>query len=485
MNKLKTFITQFNLLLIFSIASLPSIARVVPSNLISDGMVLQQQAEVCLWGTAKPAAKVVVAPSWAKKKITAKTDSQGRWSISLATPGASHTPYEIRLSDPDTTVIIKNVLIGEVWMACGQSNMDMRLRGSYNCPVEGASETIATAAAHAIRVFTVPRHTSLHPQTDTKGGKWAVSSPATAPDFSAMGYYFAETLEQTLNVPVGIITVAAGGTYIEGWMDANWLKGFSTFRTDSASIMQIKRDYCRPVVFYNAMMHPVEPYTVRGFVWFQGESNVGQQGASYAQMMARMVKEWRARRHNEALPFYYGELSPFCYSGTQKDKAPFLREQQYRAQSLIPHSGMVGTSDVAASYECANVHFKNKRTVGQRLGWMALNETYGFKGIPCRGPEYDHMEALDNAVKLYFRYVERGFSRLCQIEGFEVAGEDRVFYPADSVLVDKRKNFITVASSAVDHPVAVRYGFHDFPNCNMGGTALLPMIPFRTDDWEE
>ena len=231
------------------------------------------------------------------------------------------------------------------------------------------------------------------------------------------------------------------------------------------------------MVMYNAMLRPVAGYTVRGFLWYHGESNVGRY-MDYAARLADMVSLWRGLWAQDDLPFYYVEIAPFEYGN---GKSPYLREAQCRAQELIPNSGMICTNDLVEPYEFCNVHPKNKRDVGYRLAFMALNKTYGMKEIACQSPQYESMEIRDGKARIRFKYMDQGFNRMADIRGFEICGADKVFYPADAVV--ENQFALVVSSEKVPEPVAVRYCFRDFQPGNLADTRELPVVPFRTDDF--
>lgn len=453
------------------------IGKVIPSSLISDNMVLQQQTEVRLWGRAAPNEQVKVSVSWAKKANHCTADADGNWSILVQTPQGGGTPHSIIFDDGEKTAL-SNILIGEVWFAGGQSNMEMPLQGFHNCPVKGSIETIADADNHPqIRMFNVPRKLSDMPQTNLEG-EWRIASCETVSQFSAVAYHFALSLQRTLHVPIGIINCSVGGSKIEGWTCREIVSHYDDIDITKKG-MENTPDYLRPIVFYNAMVYPTIPYTLKGFIWYQGESNVAC--PDYAIRMKNMVEQWRKDRQQGELPFYYVELAPFYYQGHQQGQGPLLREEQYKAQKLISNSGMVCTNDLVEPYEANNVHPRDKETVGKRLSYMALNKTYKNEGIPCYGPEFASMKIDGKLVRLFFNHCEMGFTRSQDIIGFEVAGDDKVFYSAD--YVELQHSSWLVSSEKVPYPKAVRYCFKDYQPGNIGGMGGLPMVPFRTDDW--
>ena len=277
--------------------------------------------------------------------------------LAVETPAAGYTPYEITFDDGEKTTL-KNILIGEVWLASGQSNMEMPLKGFAGCCImNGADDIIASAENKGVRMFTVPKHQTYEPQTDCKGS-WNISSIETAPDFSATAYYFATSLSRALRIPVGIICSAYGGSTVEGWISRELLENYPDISLNPDSIERL-HPMLRPMLMYNAMLKPLQNYTIKGFIWYQGESNVGRH-ETYAERLADMVQLWRKEWGLGELPFYFAEIAPYAYGGTQQEKAAYLREAQFRAQSLIPNSGMISTNDLVEPYEMYNIHPRNK-----------------------------------------------------------------------------------------------------------------------------
>lgn len=455
-------------------------AKVQLPSLISDNMVLQQQTDVKLWGMAKPNSLICVSPSWDKQTYNCHSDELGRWMLNIPTPQGGFTLHSILFDDGEQTTV-SNIMVGEVWLASGQSNMEMPVKGFVNCPIKDATETMLFAGeSEGVRVFNVPHVQEFEPQNDCKGN-WSLSSPMTVSEFSAAAYHFAFYLSRALNVPVGILNCAYGGSKVESWTDRELLETYDDISLHPDSIRKGPA-YLRPMMMYNGMLHPLHNYTIRGFIWYQGESNVGKH-STYAQRLANMVQMWRNKWGLGELPFYYAEIAPYVYGGSQKDLAPYLREAQYKAQDMIPNSAMFSTNDLVEPFEKDNIHPSNKKEVGKRFALLALNLTYGMKNIGCYGPEYKEIKISGNEVHVSFKHIEMGYSRNRDIQGFEVADADRNFYPADSVRVDWRSRQVVVSSGKVAHPIAVRYCFRDFQIGNMGGMNGLPMVPFRTDDW--
>ncbi|HIY88689.1 MAG TPA: sialate O-acetylesterase [Candidatus Bacteroides pullicola] len=471
----------FTLFLLLGVLTLG--AKVKLPALVGDNMLLQQQTDVRLWGWAEPGATVRVTPSWDGQTVSCQADAQGRWLVSVKTPAASYTPYDITIDDGEP-LTLKGVLVGEVWLASGQSNMQMPLKGFGGCCVKnGVDEVIRSADYPAIRFFTVSTEQAYEPQEDCKG-RWEVPSVHTAAEFSATAWFFATSLEKALRVPVGIIVSAYGGSKVESWLSREILEGYPDVDLSREAIERCDPPYERPLLMYNAMIWPIRNYTFKGIIWYQGESNVGAH-QTYARRLATMVDLWRDNFGLGEIPFYFVEIAPYDYdSPVQDGKGAYLREAQFKAQALIPNSAMVSTNDAVETYERHNIHPRNKDVVGHRLSYLALNLTYGMKQINCFGPQYKLWQAKGNEAWVAFDNLQMGICRNYDLRGFEVAGEDRVFYPADKVWLHWQTNEMVISSEKVAHPVAVRYGFGDFLPGTMIGGNELPTIPFRTDDWE-
>lgn len=456
-------------------------AKVKLHSLVGDNMIVQQQTDVRLWGTARPGAEIKVTPSWSGQTATCQADAQGRWLLTVKTPQASMTPYEITFDDGEP-LTVKNVLVGEVWLASGQSNMEMPLKGFAGCCIkDGAQEIINASSMPQVRMFNVPRKQEYEPQTEC-GGNWMVPSIETAPEFSATAWFFAKSVSKALGLPVGIINCSYGGSTVESWTNRALLETYPDVSLKPEDMEKVL-SWERPLLMYNAMLKPVQNYTIKGIIWYQGCSNVGRH-ETYAQRLANMVDLWRKEWRLGEVPFYFVEIAPYDYdSAVQDEKAAYLREAQFKAQSLIPNSAMISTNDLAEPFERHNVHPRNKQTVGLRLSLLALNLTYGQKQFHCFSPQYKSWTAKGSEAWISLDHLEMGICRNYDIQGFEVAGEDRVFHPADNVWVHWQTNEIVVSSKQVAKPVAVRYCFHDFQPGTMIGGNELPLVPFRTDEW--
>ena len=341
------------LLPMLALSALSVQAKVRLSHLISDNMVLQQQTETRLWGWAKAGTTVRVTASWQNQPTTAKAGRDGKWLVKVKTPKASYDPLWIKFDDGDGEVTVRNVLSGEVWVCAGQSNMEMPVKGFWGCPVKDYNQTVIEASNHrAVRSVKIPSIMRMEPQEDAQC-EWRECGPQTVSDFSATGYFFARTLHQALNIPIGIIEANKGGSRVEGWLNEENLKRYTDEPLDSVEIRQKYRtDMHYPMMWYNGTIHPVLNYTVGGIIFYQGCSNVGDPGNRYSERLALMVKQWREEFGCGEIPFYFVQIAPFNFSEPQKDENARLQEQQFRALSLIvgdTHCALVefGHNDVA------------------------------------------------------------------------------------------------------------------------------------------
>lgn len=451
-----------------------------PASIFSDHMVLQQQTAAPVWGFAAPGKTVTVTPSWpGARPASAKAGEDGRWQVELATPAASYTPYEITVATPDSSLTLSDVLVGEVWLASGQSNMEMPLRGFWTQPIEGAREAIAKSMRYpGIRMATVPKAGAYTPQADVKT-EWKRSEPANAADFSALAYFFARHLNEMLDVPVGIISNAYGGSKVEGWMPKEILDTYPGWDMEAERDSTLN-EWERIGVMYNAMLLPVVPYAVRGFLWNQGESNVGRHD-EYPQHQADMVAHWRQLWGGKDLPFYFVELPGWDYDDPQADWAALFRECQQKAAEITPNSGVVTTIDLLDPDEVDDIHAARKNEIGERLALMAAAKTYGIEGVPYEFPRFASMDVDGDSAQLHFSAADGGFTPNGELEGFEVAGTDGIFRPARAVEETGKPGITVYRPEGADKIEAVRYCFRNFAIGRVFNLMGLPLVPFRTD----
>lgn len=476
-------IKRLTLLLLLFVISTAAEAKIWIPEILGDNMVLEQKTGAKLWGKAAPGSEVTAEPSWTKQKFRTRTLSDGSWEMAVSTPAASYDSHSIVISDKESSVTINDVLVGEVWYCSGQSNMEMPVGGFWNCPVEDANSTIATAGKYrGIRCVTIPKTAALTPQENVRA-QWMKSTIENAPQFSATAYFFARMLSDALDVPVGIIVCSWGGSKVEGWLPEDLVRSYGEFDFEKEYSQKVEYDwqwnYGTPCIMYNAMYWPIRKYTVKGFLWYQGESNVGRHG-DYTDRFAAMVNIWRENQGGHDKPVFLVELAPYQY-GDGISGAKF-REMQHRIPATVSNCGVVCTNDLVYDDEVTQIHPRMKKPVGERLAYMALNKAYGYTAVGCEGPSYKSMEVKGDTVELTFDNASEGFTPWNGLYGFEIAGEDRVFYPAEAHIDTDRKT-ILVTAPEVPAPAAVRYCFHDFMKGNVIGIRSLPLVPFRTDSW--
>ncbi|MFA5818039.1 MAG: sialate O-acetylesterase [Bacteroidales bacterium] len=461
------------LLIALVISSGALYAEVKLPAIFGDNMVLQQQTEAAIWGTAAKNATVKVTTSWNNKNYSARAGNDGKWKLKVATPSAGG-PYEVTISD-GTTLRLKNVMIGEVWICSGQSNMEMPMKGYINQPITGSNEAIATSSNPAIRLFTVKKATSLQPLDDFSGS-WKNCEPENVSEFSATAYYFGLMLYKVLKVPIGLINTSWGGTRIEPWISENGFQKFDFIKLPDKN-QQGTLSQQTPTVLFNAMINPMVDYGIKGAIWYQGESNRNEAN-QYVQLLPGMVENWRSVWSVGEFPFYYIQIAPFDYGPTGLNSA-YLREAQLKASTAIPDIGMASIMDIGEK-DC--IHPANKKAGSDRLAFFALAKTYGKTGFASSGPILKEMTVAGSVVKLTFNNAVNGLTSYGkELSCFEVAGANKRFYPANAFITGTG---ITLFSPSVAEPVAVRYAFKDFIVGDLFNTEGLPASSFRTDTWE-
>ena len=463
------------LFLIFHLSLILSHAEVHLPAFFSNNMVLQQQTECHLWGTADKDKTVSVTTSWDGKTYRTKAQGNGEWSLAIQTPKAGG-PYTITFDD-GKKYQLNNILIGEVWLCSGQSNMEMPIKGFKMQPVEGATEVLLDCTDSSLRLFTVKRNPQLTPQRDVFG-VWNEATTASVREFSATAYFFGKTLRRQLGVPVGLVCTSFGGSACEAWMKADWLKAFPqvTLPTDEEDVK--KRQQRCPTALYNGQLHPLIGYGIRGAIWYQGEDNVPRHDY-YAPLLSRMIRGWREEWNQGDFPFYYCQIAPYDYSLIDwgQYNSALLREQQAKVETMVDNCRMAVLMDVGLEY---GIHPRKKREAGERLALLALANTYHVKGLPDFATYSNVTFQGDTAVVAFDRskewvYFEHG----PHSNNFEIAGEDRIFHPAETWI---SRNRVYVKSDKVKKPVAVRYAFKDWVVGDLMHDGL-PVSSFRTDNW--
>jgi len=464
-------------------------AKVRLPHIIGDNMVLQQQTDARLWGWAKPGKTVRVSTSWSQQAVTAKVGKDGKWMVKVSTPKASYDPLSITFDDGEP-LTISNVLAGEVWVCAGQSNMEMPVKGFGQCPVEGYNHHVVDAIhSKGVRSVKIPSIMRATPQEDAQC-EWRQCSPKTVGDFSATGYFFARMVSRTLDIPVGIIEANKGGSRVESWLTKENLEKYTNEPTDSIGIVNYKKewDYHRAMLWGYGTFNPILNYTVKGILFYQGCSNVGDPGDQYSQRLKLLVEQWRSQFGLGEIPFYFVQIAPYESGDANGDWNSRLQEQQWKAQQIIPNSSLVCTLDLVRPYELTQIHPSQKQPVGERLAFTALNRDYGMETIQYKSSSYKDMMVKNDTVYIHLQDNYSCDAPFEQMQGFEVAGEDRVFHPATA------RHFwqpgggywdeaIMIVSPEVKKPVAVRYCFRNFQLGNVKNGGNLPLFPFRTDNW--
>lgn len=489
-------VRAFFLVAVAGWAAAPARADVKPHPLFTDNMVLQQGAEVPVWGKADPGEKVTVELarlSAAAAPVTAETtaDADGKWTAKLPKQTAG-TGFTLTIKGKNR-VELKNAAVGEVWIASGQSNMEWPIDQAWD-----AEKFKAAAKNPSLRLFTVQKRTATAPITDQDDlkhfTKWDEAGPDTIGGFSAVAYHFGNHLQKSLNVPVGIIHTSWGGTPAEAWTSKEALEAVPELQyyvERSATAAKGKKPVGpgTPSSLYNAMIHPLLPFAIKGAIWYQGESNAGK-AYEYRTLFPTMIEDWRKRWGRE-LPFLCVQLAPFNNGDADAVQYAELRDAQLLATKKLKNVGMAVITDVGNLFD---IHPKDKLTVGTRLGLAARGMVYGQK-IIYSGPAYRDMKADGGNLVLSFdnlggglaaRSSPIGFSGTGIVNGFEVCGEDREFYPAKAVI---KSETVVVNSPKVSKPVAARFGWKNYPVVNLynksadGKLVALPASPFRTDDF--
>lgn len=480
------------------LAPLSGYGEVSVPNIFSDHMVLQQKRQNKVWGKADPAEHVRVEIAGESVETTAGDD--GNWGVMLD-PLSAGGPYDLVIAGSNE-ITIEDVLVGEVWVCSGQSNMQWRVRDTYD-----ADLVQAEADYPEIRMINYPQVGSQEPIWSHENSAWMVCSPATVGNFSAVGYFFGRQLYRTLDVPIGLVNDAWGGSAVDGWINRDllvasadyqptlerWLdmeKQFEMLSTKSELSEPEKKQFAnlkgqmvgnqRPANIYNGVLLSHLGYGIRGVIWYQGETNAGR-AYQYRELFPMLIANWRDEWGQGDFPFYWVQLADFGKEKPEPSESAWaeLREAQTMTMSRLPNTGEAVIIDIG---EGKDIHPRNKVTVGQRLARWALAKQYDVD-VAYQSPTYRSMEKTDGKIVLSFDHVDGGWRPFDVNKplGFAIAGEDKKFVWADAKQL--AGNRIEVSSSEVSDPVAVRYAWADNPVCNMFNVIGLPLTPFRTDDW--
>lgn len=464
--------------------STPCLADVRLPKILDSNMVLQRESEVAIWGWADPGEQVQVACDWLTEKLNTTADADGRWLVTVKT-GNAGGPHAMVVTG-NNRIPLEQILFGEVWIASGQSNMEMPLIKVSNAytGIQDAEKEVEAANYPNIRLFQVGNYSSKEPLDDVEPGitmygippapcQWQSCRPETVSTFSSAAYFFARELHKQLDVPIGIIDASWGGTSAEAWTPASGLETLGlTADLEQARDLPQKADRKVPTRLYNGMIHPLRRFKIKGVIWYQGEGNT-RRADGYHKLFSTMIDQWR-KAFGDEFPFYFVQIAPYNYSNVN---AAYLREAQLETLS-VPRTGMVVTMDIG---NLTDIHPKNKQEVGRRLALWALAKDYG-RDVVFLGPIYK--EAVVEGGKIRVKFDHAG-SGLATHDGqapshLEVAGRDKVFHPATGVIDGSE---LVVSCDEVVEPVAVRYAFTSRATPNLINKEGLPASPFRTDRW--
>ena len=478
MNFIKKIIASIlSLLICFQLRAQLSVPKILGNN-----MVLQRNEPIPIWGYANAGDKVTV--TFNRQTKNAITDNIGNWSTTLDAMPASSKPKKLIIKTNDNTIVLDNILIGEVWLCSGQSNMEYTMRKNSKVTVpEGVKgwpvNELQTAHNKNIRIFLVDRK-KMKPDTTHSG--WSVAEDSALRSFSATGYFFAKKLFEELHVPVGVISSAIPGSRIEPWMPKEAFTALPFFREQTDSTHKIDGE---PGKFYETMIKPLAPFAIKGFLWYQGESNcfLGER-LQYTYKMKALINQWRKIWNNNTLPFYYVQIAPFAYS-KQKGKVSYTVEslpEFWEAQELalkIPNTAMVATTDL--NFDLDNLHPHYKWEIGKRLAICALANNYGFKNLVPMGPLYDKMKVEGNEIVIEFKYTGAGLVNKDgkPLKDFMMEGVDGKWLSATATI---KNDEVKVSAENVQHPIAVRFGWDEADHPNLYNSQGLPAIPFRTNN---
>jgi sialate O-acetylesterase len=435
---------------------------------LSSNMVLQQQSNVKLWGWAAPAEMIYITTSWNNKTDSVKTTRDANWQLMVQTPAAGG-PYTITFNGQNT-VVLDNILIGEVWICSGQSNMEMNEQ--WGLPDVKAE--LPACANKNIRFFYIPKTTSSTPQDDTKA-KWTLCDSSTLKSFSAVGYFFGKKLNADMNVPIGLINANWGGTPAEVWTPAELVNNDPELK--ASAVKQQPYDWwpLTPGATFNGMVAPVTNFSIAGAIWYQGEGNTIAP-YTYSKLLTTMIDSWR-KAWSKNIPFYYVQIAPYTYGNNYIGS--IIREQQTKAMTH-ENVGMVVTTDLVN--DTTDIHPKNKHDVGYRLANWALAETYHIANVIYKSPVYNSMEVQKDKAIISFDNAPNGLiTKNKIITALFIAGADKIFYPANAKI---ENNKLIVSAKEVPQPIAVRFSFTNAGIGNLFSKEGLPVTPFRTDDWE-
>lgn len=462
-------------------------SQITLPKILGHNMVLQQNKEVSIWGTASPGEKISVDFAGQSKRTIA--DLSGKWSLKLKPMKASFTSREMTIKGKNT-IILKNILIGEVWLCSGQSNMEyaMRKYSKFETAVKGykpPEDDLNKANNPNIRIF-LDRRKYMEPSPEHLGWDGAMGKPLV--DFSAVGYYFAKDLYAKLNVPIGMISAAVPGSRIEPWIQASKLEIIPKLK-NGKTLEKLSADGGDPGKFYDTMIQPLIPYTLKGFLWYQGESNCFlNENIRYAYKFKSLIESWRNDWNDKTLPFYFVQLAPYAYSTTKDERShsPEQLPEFWESQRLALHLQNTNTIAITDLVDTiSDLHPGYKWEIGRRLSLLAANKTYGQKNIVWSGPVYKEMKTVNNTIEISFSESGSGLASRDgkTLNWFTIAGNDGKFVKAN---VEIKGDKIILSAPEIQNPISARFGWNEAAQTNFINKEGLPAVPFRTDNpWEK
>ena len=461
------------------------LATLVLSHIFSDHAVLQQQTQAPVWGWGDPGKKVEVIWDGQTYKTTVKAD--GSWRVNIVTGKADGATYTLTVKSGKESVTVNDIVLGEVWLCSGQSNMEMPISGFGFQEVEGATEAIMAApeTASQVRVFDIKTGKCTEPQADVDA-VWAYTDGAVTAKTSAVAYFFGKRLSKSLGVPVGIIVNAWGGSRIEPWLTRTAIDGAGLTEQELRDLYAVEEQPDRwpetPELIWNGRVKPIVGYAAKGILWYQGCSNMGQPHC-YDKLQKAMVEMWR-KEWGRDLPFIFTLLAPHEHSDSNGRWRPFFVENQLHTEEILSGSWAISTETLGNE---VTVHPSQKKEVGDMMVQRALQNVYGiYSGISIELPRLKEVTfGEDGTAKVTLTEVWSNLMSISarDIVGFELAGEDRQFHLAQAQ-VDWDGGTILVSCPEVPKPIAVRYGWRNFMNANLQKSNGIPVPPFRSDDWE-
>lgn len=450
---------------LFLILSNTTFANVTLPNVFLDNMVLQRNTEVTIWGWANPQEEVVITPSWNHQEYKIKASNQAKWEINIPTPKEGG-PYTISIKGYNE-LVLKNILIGEVWICSGQSNMEM----SASWGIANGKDEVKNATNPNIRFFAVPKLTATTPQNNLSGN-WTECTPETMKNFSATGYFFAKRLQEDLkNVPIGLIGSNWGGTPAEIWTSEEVIQNDAVLLESAKTRKEESYGPNQPGRAFNAMIYPLAKFKIAGVIWYQGESNVGS--SVYDKTFSALINSWR-KLWNYEFPFYYVQIAPYQY-GENHFGGAIIRDAQRKVLQEVPNTAMAMTSDISP---IDNIHPKDKKSVGTRLANLALTNTYKTNTALVNGPLYNGIKIEKNKVVVSFDYADGLHFTTKKCNQFEISGDDNVFYEAVAII---KNNTVILKSAQVKHPVKVRFAWKNTAQSELFNKANLPASSFLSE----